>query len=137
VDRDSFSSSEVLQITGVSRKALRLYESRGLLTRPVRTYTGRLRYSVKTIEEVRFIRAAVRAGIQLKDLKPALDEWRQGKSACPSLTKVIKRRADELADQIRVLQLQQEQIQSLIQEWNLDCPVAEGVCVQITGLARS
>jgi MerR family transcriptional regulator, copper efflux regulator len=82
VDRESFSSSELLLITGVSRRALRLYESRGLLTRPVRTYTGRLRYSVKTIEEVRFIRAAIRAGLQLKDLKSALDEWRQGKSAC-------------------------------------------------------
>jgi hypothetical protein len=34
----------------------------------------RIQAVFKTIEEVRFIRAAVRAGLQLKDLKPALTE---------------------------------------------------------------
>ncbi|MSQ13827.1 MAG: MerR family transcriptional regulator [Dehalococcoidia bacterium] len=67
------SPGDIQRLTGASRKALRLYEARGLLTRPARTHTGLRRYARCTIEEVRFIRAAIAAGLRLDDLKPALE----------------------------------------------------------------
>ncbi len=119
-------------MTGASRKALRLYEARGLLTRPDRTHTGWRRYARRTIEEVQFTRGAVAAGLRLDDLKPALEAWRGGKSACPSLTKAVELRAAQVDVQLRALTRQRDQLQTMLRERDCACATAAGVCAQLT-----
>lgn len=67
------SVAELMRSTGASRKALHVYEGRGLIKKPLRNRHGWREYSPKVIEEVRFIREALAAGLRLQDVKPSLD----------------------------------------------------------------
>lgn len=122
-------AAELTRLTGATRKALRVYESRGLLTAPQRDRHGRRRYAERTIEEVRFIQSARSAGLPLKDLKTALEEWRRGRSACPPLLTLARRRATELEEQIRVLEQQRRRLLTTLSDCGCT-PV--GACLQLS-----
>jgi DNA-binding transcriptional MerR regulator len=130
------TAAEVQHRTGATRKALRIYEEQGLITRPQRTHAGWRQYAPRTLEEVRFIRAAMAAGLRLDDLKPALEAWRRGNSACPTLTEAVQRRAVELEAQIQELVKQRDRLRGMLQALDCGCPPGASVCPQITnGLA--
>lgn len=122
-------AAELIRLTGATRKALRVYEARGLLTSPQRDRHGRRRYTQRTVEEVRFIQSARSAGLPLKELKAALEEWRRGQSACPSLLPLVRRRTQELAEQIRALEEQRRRLLTTLK----DCACApQRLCDQLS-----
>ncbi len=124
---------DVLLATGVTRKALRLYEEKGLLTQPSRTYNGQRRYSTRTIEEVRFIRSAIGVGLSLRDIRPALTAWRSGSSTCTPLTPALNRRIVQIEDQLQVLRRQRAALEALRQDCDCDRDCAgDAVCGAMT-----
>lgn len=131
MNRDLLSPAQVRRLTGVSRKALRLYEERGLLTPPIRTYTGWRRYPPAVVDEVRFIRSALAVGLHLEDLKPALAAWRKGKSPCSYLLPSLQARLAEVDARLQALTRQRQHLQVLIEAWDCLCPPTSEVCPQI------
>lgn len=103
MENAGLSAQEVRRRTGATRQALRLYEERGLLTTPGRTYAGRRRYSPRAVDEVRLIRTGVACGLWLEDMKPALLAWKRGQSALPTLSGVLRKRTAEVETRIQVL----------------------------------
>jgi DNA-binding transcriptional MerR regulator len=59
--------SEVCRLTGLTSRALRFYEARGLVT-PLRTYAGRRLYGLAELERINSIVALKRAGLTLSQI---------------------------------------------------------------------
>jgi DNA-binding transcriptional MerR regulator len=64
---DSLDIREVARRTGLTSRALRFYEARGLI-RPLRTYSGRRLYGPGELERVQQILALKRAGLSLAQI---------------------------------------------------------------------
>lgn len=69
---DSFDISEVIRRTGLTSRALRFYEARGLIA-PVRTASGRRHYGAHELERLHRLLALKRAGLSLADIKKLFD----------------------------------------------------------------
>ena len=132
MENASLSTADLGRLTGATRKALRLYEQRGLITRPERSYSGWRQYQPKAVEEVRFILGSLAAGLHLADLKPALDAWRSGKSACPSIAQVLEQRIGEVQARLRLLSGQRERLKAIARERDCACPPTRSICPQLT-----
>ena len=112
MEQKPLKPSAVMRLTGATRKALRPYEAKALITAPYRTHTGHRAYPSRVLDEVRFIRGALDVGFHLSDVKPALETWRKGGSVCPSLSSVYQRRLDEISQRIAELQRQQSRLKA-------------------------
>lgn len=69
---DSFPIDEVVRRTGLTSRALRFYEARGLIT-PLRTQSGRRWFGPEELERVHRIIALKKAGLSLGDIKRLFD----------------------------------------------------------------
>jgi len=69
---DSFSIDEVVRRTGLTSRALRFYEARGLLS-PLRTHSGRRWFGPFELERIHQIVALKKAGLSLGDIKRLFD----------------------------------------------------------------
>lgn len=69
---DSFPIDEVVRRTGLTSRALRFYEARGLIT-PLRTQAGRCWFGPGELERVHRIVALKKAGLSLGDIKRLFD----------------------------------------------------------------
>lgn len=65
---DSLDIAEVSRLTGLTSRALRFYESRGLVT-PLRTASGRRHYGPAELEQLHQIVAMKRAGLTLAQIQ--------------------------------------------------------------------
>jgi DNA-binding transcriptional MerR regulator len=65
---DSLDITEVCRRTGLTSRALRFYEARGLLS-PLRTYSGRRLYGPRELERIQEILALKRAGLTLAKIQ--------------------------------------------------------------------
>lgn len=69
---DSLPIDEVVRRTGLTSRALRFYEARGLIS-PLRTGTGRRWFSPAELERIHRIVALKKAGLTLGDIKRLFD----------------------------------------------------------------
>ena len=69
---DSFPIDEVVRRTGLTSRALRFYEARGLIT-PLRTGSGRRWFGPDELERIHRIVALKKAGLSLGDIKRLFD----------------------------------------------------------------
>src|SRR5688500_14600587 len=65
---DSLDIAEVARLTGLTSRALRFYEARGLVT-PLRTASGRRHYGPAELERLHHIVAMKRAGLTLAQIQ--------------------------------------------------------------------
>jgi len=94
----------VAQQTGLTPKAVRLYETHGLIAPPARTASGYRTYQPEDLPVLRFIRQAQALGLTLKEIKTILDAWRDGRSPCALVAYLIERRLAETERRIAELQ---------------------------------
>ncbi|MFO1254981.1 MAG: MerR family transcriptional regulator [Sphingomonadaceae bacterium] len=90
--------AEVVRRTGVTSRALRFYEARGLL-RPLRAFSGRRAYGPAELERINAILALKRAGFSLAAIASLLEDRKAdlGKLVRAQLEE-IDRRTAELAE---------------------------------------
>lgn len=65
---DSIDIAEVARLTGLTSRALRFYEARGLI-RPLRSASGRRHYGPAELERLHQILALKRAGLSLAQIE--------------------------------------------------------------------
>lgn len=90
---------------GVTRKAIRVYEARGLLSATTRTAAGYRLFSDADVDTLRFIRRARGLGLGLDDVTEVLVQRRSGGSPCSSVRTRLIERADEVDAAIGELQV--------------------------------
>jgi DNA-binding transcriptional MerR regulator len=81
---------------GVSPKAVRLYEARGILPPAERTESGYRTYTERDVEVLRFVRRAKALGLRLDEIRRILDLQRQGAQPCTTVTQLLERHLAEI-----------------------------------------
>ncbi len=82
--------------TGLTRKALRVYEAKGLLAEPERTAAGYRLYTADDIAVLAFIRQARTLGLRLDDIAEILTIHRSGTNPCDAVRDLIVTRVAEI-----------------------------------------
>lgn len=84
------------EAAGVSAKAVRLWESKGLLPPAERTGAGYRQFTDADVGVLRFIRQAKTLGLQLSEIKDILDLQRGGAAPCTRVTELLDGRIAEI-----------------------------------------
>ena len=92
-----YSSTMLQQVAGCSRKALRVYQDRGLIT-PVRK-TGNRRYDAEALSRLRFIVALRKLGVPIKEIS-ALLPVREGQAPSGPVAGVLSHKVADLVRQV-------------------------------------
>jgi MerR family transcriptional regulator, thiopeptide resistance regulator len=100
---DSFPIDEVVRRTGLTSRALRFYEARGLIS-PVRTQSGRRWFGPTELERIHRIVALKKAGLSLGDIKRLFDHKPIDLSGLLSAQRIrLTDQANEIADAITLI----------------------------------
>lgn len=94
---------DVAGAAGITTKALRFYESRGLVPPPRRTESGYRHYDPEVIERLRFIRDAQYAGLTLAEIASVLELKDDGSGSCEHTTALLRRHLVELDQRIAAM----------------------------------
>lgn len=103
-DDAMFTIGQACRAAGVTRKAIRVYEQRGLLNPCARTTAGYRLFSEDEVATLRFVRRARALGLALDDVADILAQQRAGISPCGSVRTRIAARINEVDDAIAELQ---------------------------------
>jgi DNA-binding transcriptional MerR regulator len=112
---------------GLTRKALRVYEAKGLLAQPERTTAGYRLYSADDIAVLTFIRQARTLGLHLDDIAEILTIHRRGTSPCAAVLDLIDTRVAEITAAIADLRALRRTLLHARAAGDCPCPT-EQVC---------
>src|SRR2546422_11005961 len=96
--RDGLLIGEISARSGVSRKALRLYETNGILPAPRRTASRYRMYGPDALAVLAFVKQAKRLGFQLKEIKEIVAIRRSGSAPCSQARGAQRDRAREASE---------------------------------------
>lgn len=81
-------------------KAIRLYETRGLIPKPDRTQSGYRTYTADDIAILNFIRQARAVGLKLAEIKRILDLQQAGAQPCDTVLTLVEGRIQEIDEKM-------------------------------------
>ncbi|MGP3923916.1 heavy metal-responsive transcriptional regulator [Streptomyces sp. 8N616] len=97
--------------TGLSPKAVRLYEANGLIAPPERTAAGYRTYTDDAVAVLGFIRRAQALGLSLKEIKRILDLQRHGQQPCDLVIGLLDEHLAQVDQRIADLQALKKTLQ--------------------------
>lgn len=95
---------EVAERAGVPAKAIRYYETIGLLPAPDRAANGYRNYADGIIDRLAFIRAAQASGLTLGEIRSIVAFRNRGETPCAHVRDLIDQRAADIDRRISELQ---------------------------------
>lgn len=96
MESTTFTAGRAAAHAGVTRKALRLYEAKGLVNEPARTAAGYRLYSPDDVAVLTFIRQARTLGLHLDDIATILDIRQNDATPCQAVRTFIDTRITEI-----------------------------------------
>lgn len=102
------------QLSGISPKMLRHYESLGLLGDVVRTESNYRQYHLADVHTLRFIRRARDMGFGLDAITELVGLWHNRKRNSASVKRIAQKHHDQLAQRIEALQAMQRSLDGLL-----------------------
>jgi DNA-binding transcriptional MerR regulator len=105
---------ELAKRANVSTKAIRFYESSGLLPDPPRTPAGYRQYREDDEERVLFIKSAQRFGLTLDEISEVLAFKERGEPPCDYVVNVVKREIADLDGRIRDLRALRKELIAVV-----------------------
>lgn len=123
--------SEAARAAGLSAKAIRHYESLGILPKAKRTESGYRSYSGDDIHILRFVHRARSLGFSLAEIKQLLSLWRNKKRRSEEVKKIAHSHLIVLEDKIRELEGFKKALKTLVLncqgDERPDCPILEDI----------
>jgi MerR family transcriptional regulator, copper efflux regulator len=117
---------EVATRSGVSRRALRLYEARGIMSKPRRTPAGYRVYDTDVLGLLHFVTQARRLGLTLKEIRHII-ELRSAKSGpCVHVRTLLEQKLADL-DRLR------REVKKILNTWDASSAQHGAVCQRIEG----
>lgn len=92
----TWTVGKAAQAAGLSAKAVRLYEAKGLLPQAERTDAGYRTYTDDDITVLRFIRQAKTLGLSLGEIRDILDIRRAGTAPCRHVVALLDQRIRDI-----------------------------------------
>lgn len=94
---------QLAQAVGVPTSTVRFYERKGLLKADARTAGNYRCYGARTVERLKFIRAAQATGFSLKDIREMLALTYSDAPPCEEVAALIERRLEDVKQRLREL----------------------------------
>ncbi|HEY2985821.1 MAG TPA: MerR family transcriptional regulator [Jatrophihabitantaceae bacterium] len=104
--------SEAARLAGLTAKAVRFYEARGLIPPVARTSAGHRTYTVDDVRTLRFVRRARELGLGLARIKALLELRATG--GRPDTLAVLEAHLAGLASEIAVLDARRAEVSTLL-----------------------
>ena len=104
---------ELAERLGVTTKAIRFYESIGLVPDPPRTPAGYRIYDEADAERLTFVKTAQRLGLRLDEIKEIIAFRDRGERPCAYVAAVLQRQVEELDGRIREMRLLRDELNDL------------------------
>lgn len=124
---------EAAELSGVSAKMIRHYESIGLIPEAGRTFAGYRIYSDADVHRFRFIKRARALGFSIKQIEALLGLWNNRSRASSEVKKLAQAHADELSLKIAEMQAMQRTLQDLASRCHGDdrpeCPILDDLAM--------
>jgi len=122
---------QAAQLSGVSAKMIRHYESIGLIPPPSRTFAGYRLYNEADVHRLSFIRRARGLGFSIRQIEALLGLWDDRTRASVEVKRLAQAHVDELAAKIDEMQAMQRTLQHLAQRCHGDdrpeCPILDNL----------
>jgi len=124
--------SDVAKKTGLTSKAIRFYEEKGIVTAPYRADNGYRTYTQKHLDELIFLRQARQVGFNLEECQELLNLFNDPSRHSADVKSRTLQKVAEIEQHIRDLQQMRQQLMDLA----LACPGDDGAdCPIIDSLA--
>lgn len=125
---------EVAAKSGVSRKALRLYERAGILPPARRTAAGYRLYTDDTLALLVFVTKARRLGFRLDEIKQIAALKQSGRTPCTHVLRLVNAKLANIEQALTELADVREQLRGLVRSWRAGRHRPAAVCPCIEGL---
>jgi len=123
--------SDVAKRTGLTSKAIRFYEEKGLVTPPLRSDNGYRSYTQKHLDELTLLRQARQVGFNLEECGELVDLFNDpGRHSADVKARTLQKVAD-IEKHITELQSMREQLLALADacpgDDSADCPIIDNL----------
>jgi len=119
---------DVATRAGVSRKALRLYESLGILAPPGRTPSGYRTFGKEVIPLLGFVGRARRMGFTLREIRDIIALRRAGQRPCGHVEQLARAKLRDLDQRLSDLATLRRSLAAMLAEWDHVRKTAAAVC---------
>lgn len=120
----------VAKKSGVSAKAIRYYESIGLIKPASRSDNGYRSYGENDVQTLRFIRVTRNLGFSIEDVSSLLSLWRDKHRASADVKALAQKHIQDVDEQIARLHSVQKILKNLTDcchgDDRPDCPILDG-----------
>lgn len=117
------------ELSGLSAKMIRHYESLGLLPRITRSDSGYRQYSETDVHTLRFIQRARELGFSMAAIGELVALWQNRRRTSANVKRVAQKHLDELSARIAALESMQQTVQQLLHHCHgderPDCPILQ------------
>lgn len=119
--------SEVAKKTGLTSKAIRFYEEKGLVTVPLRSENGYRSYTAKHLEELMLLRQARQVGFNLEECREMVQLFNNPQRHSADVKARTLDKVAEIEAHIQELTLMRERLLALAAscpgDESADCPI--------------
>jgi MerR family copper efflux transcriptional regulator len=129
--RHGLRAGEVAARSGVSRKALRLYEAMGILSPPGRTEAGYRVYGDDVLALLGFVTQARRLGFSLAEIRAIAAIRRSGPLPCPHVQDLVRLKVAALDRTLRELTATRRALRAMLASWPSPRSRVAAVCPHI------
>lgn len=139
---EEFTIGEAARKTGVSAKAIRYYESIGLLPRPLRQSNGYRRYNIADINRIILLRRVRLLGVPLSVAKPLIEDTPHARciEVQQELLKLVQERLkalDQEIAQLRAFRTDLETYERALEECHPEETMSFSACMDMRCIAFS
>jgi MerR family transcriptional regulator, copper efflux regulator len=106
---------EFAQLTGLSSKTIRYYETIGILSSPQRAPNGYREYSEQDLARARFVAGARSLDLSLEEIREILAMQDRREAPCRTLLDLIEHKANYIEERIRLLKQMEVDLRELHQ----------------------
>lgn len=123
--------SDVAKKTGLTSKAIRFYEEKGLVTPPLRSENGYRSYTQKHLDEFTLLRQARQVGFNLEECGELVNLFNDPKRHSADVKAYTLQKVADIERHIRDLQAMRDQLLSLAASCpgddSADCPIIDNL----------
>lgn len=110
--------TELAKLSGTTPHAVRYYTRMGLLTPSRNPENGYRNYKTTEVGWLRFIRQAKALGYTLHEIQEIMHDKDEGKSPCPRVREILRRRILENRHHLQELIELQERMETALVKWS-------------------
>lgn len=128
---------ELAERGNATTKAIRFYESIGLLPEPARTPSGYRDYGAGDADRLTFVKTAQRLGLSLDEIKEIIALRDRGERPCDYVAGVVRKQVSELDRRIAEMRALRGELQRLAARAEDECSPGGSICGVIEHLYTS